>query len=229
MGNDPFSLMRQEIQDAFGKSDVPEVIRLMDAHFETHNYSLWHLFKDEQRKVLDQILDSTLKEVETSFRQIYERHYPVMQVMKEMRIPLPKAFATATELIIGTDIREELRSEELDFERIQKLVEETKRWALELDMKSLGFVASERITSIMEELSEAPEEVEHLEKLQGLFGVLSALPMQLDLWKAQNTYFSIGEDHYQAIQHRAAAGDENATEWIEHFKALGDYLHVKCP
>jgi alpha-amylase/alpha-mannosidase (GH57 family) len=229
MGDEPFSLMRQEIQDAFGKSDVPEVIRLMDAHFETHNYSLWHLFKDEQRKVLDQILDSTLKEVETSFRQIYERHYPVMQVMKEMRIPLPKAFATATELIIGTDIREELRSEELNFERIQKLIEETKRWALELDMKSLGFVASERITSIMEELLEAPEEVEHLEKLQELFGVLSAVPMELDLWKAQNTYFSIGEDHYQAIQHRASAGDENATKWVEHFKALGDYLHVKCP
>ncbi len=229
MGDEPFSLMRQEIQDAFGKSDVPEVIRLMDTHFETHNYSLWHLFKDEQRKVLDQLLDSTLKEVAASFRQIYERHYPVMQVMKEMRIPLPKAFATATELIIGTDIREELRSQELDVERIEKLVEETKRWGLELDMKSLGFVASERITSIMEELSKSPEEVEYLEKLQDLFGVLSALPLQLDLWKAQNTYFSIGEDRFQAMQQRAAAGDENAGEWIEHFKGLGDYLHVKCP
>ena len=152
-----------------------------------------------------------------------------MQVMKEMRIPLPKAFATATELIIGTDIRKELRSEELDFERIEKLVEETKRWSLELDMKSLGFVASERINSIMEELSKVPEEVDHLQKLQDLFGVLSALPMQLDLWKAQNTYFSIGEDRFQAMQQRAAAGDENAREWIEHFKGLGNYLHVKCP
>jgi alpha-amylase/alpha-mannosidase (GH57 family) len=229
MGEEPFSIMRQEIQDAFGKSDVPEVIRLMDTHFETHNYSLWHLFKDEQRKVLDQILDSTLKEVAASFRQIYERHYPVMQVMKEMRIPLPKAFATATELIIGTDIREELRSEELDLERIEKLVEETKRWSLELDMKSLGFVASERIASIMEELSKAPEEVAHLQKLQDLFGVLSGLPMQLDLWKAQNTYFSIGEARFQTMQQRAGAGDENAREWIDHFKELGDYLHVKCP
>jgi len=228
MGDEPFSLMRQEIQDAFGKSDIPEVIRLMDTHFETHSYSLWHLFKDEQRKVLDQILDSTLKEVAASFRQVYEHHYPVMQVMKEMRIPLPKVFATATELFIGTDIREELRKEELDFTRIEKLVEETKRWTLKLDMKSLSFVASERITSIMEEFSKAPEEVEHLQKLQDLFRVLSALPMQLDLWKAQNTYFSIGEDHFQAMQQRAAAGDENATEWIEHFKGLGNYLHVKC-
>jgi len=77
MGDEPFSLMRQEIQNAFGRSDVPDVIRLMDTHFETHNYSLWHLFRDEQRKVLGQILESTLNEVEASFRQIYERSFPI--------------------------------------------------------------------------------------------------------------------------------------------------------
>jgi alpha-amylase/alpha-mannosidase (GH57 family) len=229
MGDEPFSLMRQEIQDAFGKSDVPEVIRLMDAHFETHNYSLWHLFKDEQRKVLDQILDSTLKEVETSFRQIYERHYPVMQVMKEMRIPLPKAFATATELIIGTDIREELRSEELDFERIQKLIEETKRWSVELDAKSLGFVASQKINSVMEELSMAPEDLSLLQTIEGIFDVLSVLSLDLDLWKSQNIYFSIAKRRYDDMEQKASAGDQTAERWLEHFNKLGDYLHVKCP
>ncbi|HUU80713.1 MAG TPA: DUF3536 domain-containing protein, partial [Acidobacteriota bacterium] len=152
VGDTSFSLMCQEIKNAFGKSDIPEVIRLMDKHFETHNYSLWHLFRDEQRKVLNQILDSTLKEIEASFRQIYERHYPIMQVMREMQIPLPKAFATATELLISTDLRRELKNEDLNFERIQKLVEETKRWSLELDKKSLGFVASQKINSLMQRL-----------------------------------------------------------------------------
>jgi len=229
MGDEPFSLMRREIQDAFGRSDVPDVIRLMDTHFETHNYSLWHLFRDEQRKVLGQILESTLNEVEASFRRIYERHYPVMQVIKEMRIPLPKAFATATELIIGTDIREELRSEELDFERIEKLVEETKRWALELDMKSLGFVASQRINALMEQLSKAPEEISLLETIETAFKVLSALPLQLDLWKAQNIYFALGKERYDEMEERAAGGDKASKEWIDHFKSLGDNLHVLSP
>jgi len=111
-GDDSFALMRREVRDAFRKSDVAEVIRLMDKHFETHSYSLWHLFRDEQRKVLNKILESTLREIEASFRQIYERHYSAMQAMREMRIPVPKAFATATELILSTNIRHELLSEE---------------------------------------------------------------------------------------------------------------------
>jgi len=125
-----FALMRRDVRDAFNKGDVAEVVRLMDKHFETHNYSLWHLFRDEQRKVLNKILESTLGEIEASFHQIYERHYSAMQVMREMGIPLPKAFATATELILSTNIRYELQREELDLEEIQKLIEEAKHWSL---------------------------------------------------------------------------------------------------
>ena len=227
MGDVPFSLMREEIKKAFGKSDVPEVIRLMDKHFETHNYSLWHLFKDEQRKVLNQILDSTLKEVEASFRQIYERHYPVMQVMREMRIPLPEAFASTTELIVGTDIRQEFQKEELDFERIEKLVEETKRWSLEFEGKDLGFVASQKINDLMKKLSTAPDQAALLETIENIFKVLSDLNLQLDLWEAQNTYFSIGKEHYDVMEERAAKADQAAQSWLEQFNRLGDYLHVE--
>jgi alpha-amylase/alpha-mannosidase (GH57 family) len=227
MGDKPFTLMSQEIKKAFGRSDVPEIIRLMDKYFEAHNYSLWHLFKDEQRKVLNLILDSTLREIESSFRQIYEYHYPVMQVMREMQIPLPKAFATATELIIATDMSRELRKDELDFEGIQKLVEETKRWSLELDKKSLGFVVVQKINSLMKKLSTAPHQVAVIETIEDIFNVLSDLDLQLDLWEAQNVYFSIGKGHYGAMEERAAQGDQAAQRWLEQFNRLGDYLYVK--
>ncbi|OEU49996.1 MAG: glycoside hydrolase, partial [Desulfuromonadales bacterium C00003096] len=124
MGNDSFSLMRQEITDAFMKSDIPEMIRLMDRHFETHSYSLWNLFKDEQRKVLNEILEPIISEIADSSRQTYEQHYPIMQVMRELQIPLPKALAATAEFILNTDLRKSLETEELDLEHLQKLVEE---------------------------------------------------------------------------------------------------------
>ncbi len=226
MGDEPFSQMCGEIKKAFGKSDITEIIRLMDMHFETHNYSLWHLFKDEQRKVLNKILESTLGEIEASFRQIYERHYPVMQVMKEMRIPLPKAFAAATELIIGTDLSQELQRDELDFEEIGRLVGEVKRWSLDLDRKSLGFVVSEKINSLMQELSHEPDRVALLETIEHVFGVLGDLNLEMDLWAAQNIYFSLGKEHYDAMEERASKGDEAAKVWLEHFNRVGESLHV---
>ena len=228
IGDDSFSLMRREVTDAFNKGDVAKVVRLMDKHFETHNYSLWHLFRDEQRKVLHKILESTLSEIEASFRQIYERHYLAMQATREMGIPLPKAFATATELILSTDIRHELHREELDLEEIQKLVEESKRWSLELDKKSLGFVASQRVNSLMQRLAEIPEDTTLLETIGDVLRVLSAIPLELDLWKAQNIYFSIGTQRQDEMEKRSDQGDSNAKKWIEHFNRLGEYLNVTC-
>lgn len=47
-----FALMHQEIVEAFLKKDIAKVIHIMNKHFGTYDYSLWHLFKDEQRKIL---------------------------------------------------------------------------------------------------------------------------------------------------------------------------------
>jgi alpha-amylase/alpha-mannosidase (GH57 family) len=228
MGDEPFSGMCQEIKKAFEKSDITEIIRLMDTYFETHNYSLWHLFKDEQRKVLNKILESTLREIEASFRQIYERHYSAMQVMREMRIPVPKAFATATELILSTNIRHELLSKELDLKEIQRLVEESKRWSLELDKQSLGFVASQRVNSLMQRLAGIPEDITLLETIGDVLRVLSTIPLELDLWKAQNIYFSIGTQRHDEMEKGSDQGDGNAKTWLEHFNRLGEHLNVRC-
>jgi alpha-amylase/alpha-mannosidase (GH57 family) len=227
-GDDSFALMRREVRDAFRKSDVAEVIRLMDKHFETHSYSLWHLFRDEQRKVLNKILESTLREIEASFRQIYERHYSAMQVMREMRIPVPKAFATATELILSTNIRHELLSEELDLKEILRLVQESERWSLELDKQNLGFVASQRVNSLMQRLAGIPEDTTLLETIGNVLRVLSTIPLELDLWKAQNIYFLIGTQRYDEMEKRSNQGESNAKTWLEHFNRLGEHLNVRC-
>jgi hypothetical protein len=219
--------MHQEITNAFTKSDIPEVIRLIDRHFETHDYSLWHLFKDEQRKVLNQILEPILSEIEASSRQTYEQHYPIMQVMRDLRIPLPKALAAIAEFILNTDIRKSLETEELDLEPLQKLVEEAKKWSFELDKTTLGFVAGQRINSLMEKLSRTPEDVSLLETIETIFRILSALSLELDLWKSQNLCFSISKQLNGGMREGKERGDETAKKWVSHFNNLQDYLYVR--
>jgi alpha-amylase/alpha-mannosidase (GH57 family) len=227
-GDEFFSLMRKEMTDAFMKSDIPKMIRLMDRHFETHSYSLWHLFKDEQRKVLNQIIEPTLSEIADSFRQTYEQHYPIMQVMRDLQIPIPKALAATAEFILNTDLRKSLETEELDLEHLQKLVEEAKKWSFELDMTTLGFVASQRINSLMEKFSMTPEDLPLLERIETMFRILSALPLELDLWKTQNTYFSISRQLNGEMRESAERGDQTAKKWVEHFNNLQDHLYVRC-
>jgi len=228
MGDDCFALMRQEITDAFTKSDIPEVIRLMDRHFETHGYSLWRLFKDEQRKVLNQILEPILSEIEAYSSQTYEQHYPIMQVMRDLRIPLPKALAATAEFVLNTDLRKSLETEELDLEYLQKLVEEAEKWSFELDRTTLGFVASQRINSLMEKLSLTPEDVSLLKRIETIFRILSALSLELNLWKTQNIYFSISKQLNGGMRERVERGDETAKKWVGHFDNLQDYIYMRC-
>jgi len=226
MGDKLFSLMHEEIRDAFRISDIPEIIRLMDKHFETHNYSLWHLFRDEQRKVLNKILGSTMNEIETSFHQIYQRHYPVMKVMQEMHIPLPKAFITTTEILLNTTISRELQAKELETDEIKRLIKESKQWGIVLDIKNLSFVGSEKLTSLMELLVEAPEDTFLLQMIVDLLSALGGIPLELDLSKAQNIYFSIGTRRYDEMERRSGNGDRRAKQWLGHFCRLGEYLNV---
>ncbi|MEK7448771.1 MAG: DUF3536 domain-containing protein [Planctomycetota bacterium] len=222
-----FNIMHDEIKDAYLKSNITEVIYLIDKHFETHNYSLWHLFKDEQKKILGQIAETTLKEIEASLRQIYQHYYPIMQVMNKMKIPLPKALSTIVEFVFNTQVRELLENGKLNTRILQKLAEETKRRPVELDRVTLGFVATGTLTGLMEKFSKAPDDLALLETIASTIKILSELPLELDTWKMQNIYFATSRRLYKEMTAKANQGNTEAEKWIEYFTRLGGYLQIK--
>jgi alpha-amylase/alpha-mannosidase (GH57 family) len=227
MGEETFSAMDIEIREAFKKGDVPDVIRLMDKHFGVNNYSLWHLFKDEQRKVLDQILRPTLEGVEISFRKMYEKNYPIMSFLQSLRMPLLKPIIVAAEYIVNLDLKRIFEEEELNTEKLESLINETKKWSLQIDKGTIGFVANSWINAGIEKINQQPEEVAFFEEIESALGLLISLSVELNLWKAQNAYFSIGKKLYEPMKEKAQKGDDLAQRWIEVFHRLGAQLRVK--
>ena len=222
-----FAEMRKQIKEAFFKSNLTEMIFLLDKHFQTHNYSLWHLFKDDQRKVINQILNVTLKEIEASSRQIYARNYPIMQVINELRMPQPKALAIIMEFVLNFETKGLLDAEQIDLQKLQSLIDEINRWGVKLDRPMLSYVLSKRINARMEKLAQAPENVYLLERLQKVLTILSVLSLELDLWKAQNICFSIGKLLYEEMREKADQNDQLAKKWVDLFVGLEKHLRVK--
>lgn len=224
---DTFIRMYQKIRDVFIKSDISGTIRLIEKHFIEHHCSLWHLFRDEQRKILNQILDSALKEVDASLHQINERHYPIIQALRQLHVPLPKVFAVTVELMLNTDLIHTLENEELDIDRLKRLVDEAKKWSLELDKTTLGFVAANKINSLMEKFSGSSEDSSLAGEIVEVFKTLKPLELMVNFWKAQNIFFSIGRKMYLEMKEKSAKGDETAKQWVADFDDLGSYLKVK--
>jgi alpha-amylase/alpha-mannosidase (GH57 family) len=227
MGDEAFSTMHREIKEAYNRGDIPEVIRLMDKHFGMNNYSLWHLFKDEQRKVLDQILRSNLEGVEISFRKVYEENYPIMGFLQNLQMPLPKPLTVAAEYIVNMDLKRLFEGEDLDTGKLEGLINEAKKWSLEIDKEIIGFVATSWLNTLMEKLRQQPEDVASIEKIEKVLQLLKSLSVELDFWKPQNECFLIEKRLYSSMKERAEKGDDFAKRWVEIFPQCCAHLSVK--
>jgi len=229
MGEEAFSAMRGEIKETFNKGDIPEVIRLMDKHFGMNNYSLWHLFKDEQRKVLNQLLRPILEGIEVSFRKIFEESYSIMNFLQSLQMPIPRPLALAAEYVINSDLKKALENGEWNTEKMENLVKEAKKWSLEIDKETIGYVATARINSSMERVSQQPEEMALLGTVEDILKLLNSLSIEVDLWNAQNTCFSIGKGPHKEIDERTETGDDAAKSLNEVFHKVCSHLRVNIP
>ncbi|MCK4994737.1 MAG: DUF3536 domain-containing protein [Candidatus Omnitrophica bacterium] len=227
LNDEVFAKMCIEARDAFGKSDVSLVISLLDKYFNGHDISLWYVLRDEQRRILQQMLAVTLEEIETSFRQINEHHYPIMQAMKQINIPLPHVLLSTFSFMFNADIRNELEADDVDIKRIVALVKESKRWSLNIDKATLGFVASGKISRLMSQIKDNPQDLALIKKMENLFKVLRPLELQMRIWEAQNIYFSVKKEFYDVMKGKAKQEDKFAKKWVSNFKALGVYLFVR--
>jgi len=111
-------------QSCFDSGDHPETIRRIDRHFEGTPCSLQSLFKDEQRRILSEILASTKEDLESRFRLITERYTPLMNFLQSVGAPFPQALETAREYVLHEDIRRRLESDPIDFDQLRALIQE---------------------------------------------------------------------------------------------------------
>ncbi len=222
-----FEQAEKEILDAFAAKKIPETTRLIDKYYGPENYSLEHLFKEEQQKILDEVLKTTMDEIEGSFREIYEKHHPLMQVQKELQVTLPKALSTIAEFVLNRDLSEVIQADPIDLKRLRMLVWEIKRWSFSRDKQLICFIAGRRIDGLMKQLVRDPDEISFIEMLSSIVESLNILNYNLDLWKAQNMYIILSRKLLKDKKSRAQRADERAKSWVEAFELLGKFLQVE--
>ena len=75
-------------------NDVSGTIRCIEKNVQDGSYSLWHLFKDEQRRIFMEILKASMADIEISIRKMKEDHYPFLDIFRKAGISLVSSFET---------------------------------------------------------------------------------------------------------------------------------------
>jgi alpha-amylase/alpha-mannosidase (GH57 family) len=226
-GEEAYQSLVQEISETFFRADLPEVIRLLDRNFGKSIFSLRSLFRDDQRRILIRILESSLADAEAVYGQVYERNAPLMRFLVDLGNPLPKSFQAAAEFSLNRSLRGTLVAEEPPLDRVQSLLQEAKGLRIALDEVSLGYALKETIERTAARFRAKPEDLAILRKLEGLAALARSLPFPANLWRVQNIYFQVGREAYPQFRSGAEKGEEPAKTWVSHFTSLGEKLYCR--
>jgi hypothetical protein len=228
-GEEPYAELLRAVEDSFSRGDLPEVIRQLDAGFGKSIFSLKQLFRDEQRRILGMILASTLSDTEALLRQSYERNLPMMRFLQDLSTPLPGVIHSIAEFVVNSELRRAFGAEDLDLERIARLLEDASREKVVLDTETLEFTFRRRFESLARRLSEQPRNEEALRALEAAAVFLPRLPFRVQVWDAQNVVYGLLQKVYPDERRSAAGGSDESKKWVESFSGIAEMLAVAVP
>jgi len=189
MNDGQYAAMKQKVMAAFEASNVSEVIGHMQDFFGEDKFSLWNLFKDEQRKVIREIVDQDLEHDRDSYRKIYNRNYNMMQVLRSANLPVPSLFLQNLFLVVNEDLKHCFDHTRLYPARIEKLAREVQTWNVPLEKEEIAFAAGKRIMLEIRDLPNKKGDLKAVTNLNRTLNVLHRLAIAPDWWQAQNELF----------------------------------------
>jgi alpha-amylase/alpha-mannosidase (GH57 family) len=214
----------KEIADIYQTADFPQVIRLLDQHYGSPSYTLKSLFKDEQRRILDEIVASAREDLENRFRLITERYAPLMKFLESAGAPLPGGLQTAWDLTLRGDIRKQLSNGHTDLEHLKALIQEAQPRGTDVLNADISYAAKSRMERLMQKIAEKPEDVHQVKELEEIASLMVPLPIGLNLADVQNTYWNLRQTALPEFQRRANEGDTAAQESLKELLSLGEKL-----
>jgi alpha-amylase/alpha-mannosidase (GH57 family) len=227
LGEEAYNVMAWEVTEAFSWAEFPETIRRIDQHFGAHTYSIRSLFRDEQRKVLDQIMAPSLEEAFSAYRLVYNHHVPIMRFLMDLNVPLPKAYRTTAEFVVNLNLKQAFEEEDLDRDYISNLLEEARVLQVEVDAASLEYALRKALERLAQSFRDHVLELHFLQHLDDALTLAGELPFEVNLRKVQNICYEQLQNAYPQWRQRAARGQEKAQIWVDHFVALGEKLAIR--
>jgi alpha-amylase/alpha-mannosidase (GH57 family) len=208
-----YEQVKLEITDALEPGGIPRVIRLLDHHFGEMPVSIRSLFRDEQRRILNELCNATLAEAESAFRQLHERYDPLLHFHMRLGIPVPRVLQTAAEFDLNLQIRRLLDADEPVLAELEGRLREARDEGVSLD-ETTSLAWKRAIERAADRFAEAPENVGCLEHFVALATLIREHRVRVDWRRAQNAY--------ERLRDRTPA--DASPRWTELFAELGDKL-----
>jgi alpha-amylase/alpha-mannosidase (GH57 family) len=220
-----YKQITDRITKVFESGDFTDLIRAIDVAFGSGSYSLKLLFRDEQRKILQIILNSALEEAESSYRQLYESRAPLMRFVDAHGLPLIRHFQAAAEVTLNAELRRAIEGESVNVDLVRALMEEARAVHVNLDAATLEFALRRKLETMAEAWESQPCDLEKVASLEAAVRLARTFPFEVRLWEIQNIYHSVLTSSANGNKPHGEGCD--LPEWNQSFRSLGEQLGMR--
>ncbi len=220
---------QQKLVAAFAQADTAEVIRLLDQVYGKSTFSLRQLFRDEQRKIANLILNESLSSVAAVYRTVFEGQAPLIRFLNGLDIPVPHALKSAAEIALNSQLEQYLDRPDLDPDSIHGLLREVAASKIALDSTTLEYKARKRLEREAADFAANPADPAVAERIIKLLDLIPALPFPVELWEAQNVCYRPLLTAFQQNGWHSPAADPVARRRHDDLNRLASQLHILLP
>ncbi|HKT89206.1 MAG TPA: DUF3536 domain-containing protein [Candidatus Sulfotelmatobacter sp.] len=220
---------QKKLVDAFTQADTAEVIRLLDQIYGKEIFSLRQLFRDEQRKITNLILNDSLDSAAAVYRTVFDNQAPLIRFLNGLEIPVPNALKSAAEIAINSQLQQYLERPDIDSDGIKSLLREANVSKINIDGTTLEFKLRKRIENEARDFALNSADPAVLQRLLKLLELVPSFPFPVVLWEAQNLAYRPLLTAYQQNGWHSPNADPVSAQRHEELTRMASQLHILLP
>lgn len=199
-----FTSMSEKLKKAFSSSSLAQVLQLKQHYIPTHNFSIRELFKDEQIKVLNKILEENIQQAEENYRDIYRKNYHLLNLMRENKLQFPNILRHNLEIVLNKDLEQFFKGKPRNNKKLDSLVDEFKKWDIIPYQNQLMKPASNHIIQSLYELEQEDYNIKAIERVIGTISACDTIGLKLFRRRLQNQIFKLGNNFIKRLYGKAS-------------------------
>jgi len=208
---------------AFSLGDMTGTLRLIDSQFPEKHFSLRSLFRDEQRRIVELLLQPVLEDTKQIYRRIYSDYESLIRFLASVEYRVPNRLRVAGQITLDLDLQQALAEPEVDGDLVRSLLDQARLAGISLDDQRTGLVFQRTLDALAAAVEANPADEAAISRLYNAVSLLPLLGFRVDLWQTQNRfYYAVRKVLSDPLRFSA-----RSAEWQQKLEALGQAVRVR--
>lgn len=140
-----------ELRPAFEAGNLAAVIDMLKGSYKEKNFTFYDLFKDEQIRILNEIMSKNLELAEVFSQQIYERTYNLLNIMRSGHLQAPQMLEGNLLLVLENDLQKQFKrnSKPFNLVKMRETISHLKKWEVQLDAKRYTYLSTSKLADMV--------------------------------------------------------------------------------